>query len=47
MVEKEIKLEGHIIDSHTLGNTMDLIMDKGGDFDVLEFEIGKHKKDRW
>ncbi len=45
MVEKEIKLEGHIIDSHTLGNTMDLIMDKGGDFDVLEFEIGKHKKD--
>ena len=28
MVEKEIKLEGHIIDSHTLGNTMDLIMDK-------------------
>jgi len=45
MEKREIVLEGHIIDSWTLPKTMDLIMDKGGDFDVLEFEIGKNKTD--
>ncbi|MDL2246713.1 TIGR00300 family protein, partial [Methanobrevibacter sp. OttesenSCG-928-K11] len=28
-----------------LPKTMDLIMDKGGDFDILEFDVGKRKSD--
>ncbi|GBE55167.1 hypothetical protein BMS3Bbin15_01334 [archaeon BMS3Bbin15] len=42
---KEIELEGHIIDSLILPKAFDAIMDAGGDFDVLEFQIGKHKSD--
>ncbi|GCC11779.1 hypothetical protein IPdc08_01839 [archaeon] len=42
---KEIELEGHIIDSLILPKAFDVIMDAGGDFDVLEFQIGKHKSD--
>ncbi len=42
---KEIELEGHIIDSLVLPKAFDVIMDAGGDFDVLEFQIGKHKSD--
>lgn len=45
MYKREIKLSGHIIDSLTLPKTMDIIMDKGGDFDILEFDIGKRKSD--
>ncbi len=45
MYKREIKLSGHIIDSLTLPKTMDIIMDNGGDFDVLEFNIGKRKSD--
>ncbi len=42
---REIKLSGHIIDSLTLPKTLDLIMDMGGDFEILDFQVGKHKKD--
>lgn len=46
MVEvKEIELKGHIIDSFVLPKVFDTIMDMGGDFQVLVFEIGKHKTD--
>ena len=45
MYKREIELSGHIIDSLTLPKTMDIIMDNGGDFDILEFEIGKRKSD--
>ena len=45
MYKREIKLSGHIIDSLTLPKTMDIIMDNGGDFDILEFDIGKQKSD--
>ena len=45
MFKREIELSGHIIDSLTLPKTMDIIMDKGGDFDILEFDIGKRKSD--
>lgn len=45
MYKREIKLSGHIIDSLTLPKTMDIIMDNGGDFDILEFDIGKRKSD--
>ena len=40
---EEIKLEGHIIDSLILPRTMDTIMDAGGNFDVLEINVGTNK----
>jgi lysine-ketoglutarate reductase/saccharopine dehydrogenase-like protein (TIGR00300 family) len=45
MYKREVKLSGHIIDSLILPNTLDLIMDMGGDFKILEFEVGKLKVD--
>lgn len=45
MNTREIKLSGHIIDSLTLPKTLDLIMDMGGDFEIRDVHIGKHKKD--
>jgi lysine-ketoglutarate reductase/saccharopine dehydrogenase-like protein (TIGR00300 family) len=45
MDTREVKLSGHIIDSLTLPKTLDLIMDMGGDFEILDVNIGKHKKD--
>jgi lysine-ketoglutarate reductase/saccharopine dehydrogenase-like protein (TIGR00300 family) len=45
MYEREIELSGHIIDSLALPKTMDIIMDKGGDFDIITFDIGKRKSD--
>ena len=45
MNTREIKLKGHIIDSLTLPKTLDLIMDMGGDFEILDVHVGKHKKD--
>jgi hypothetical protein len=45
MYTREVKLSGHIIDSLILPNTLDLIMDMGGDFKILEFEVGKLKVD--
>ena len=45
MYTREVTLSGHIIDSLALPKTLDLIMDKGGDFKILEFEVGKRKKD--
>lgn len=45
MNKRTIELSGHIIDSLVLPKTMDLIMDRGGDFDILEFDIGKRKSD--
>ena len=43
MVVKEIELKGHIIDSFVLPKVFDTIMDLGGEFEILQFEIGKHK----
>ncbi len=43
MEVKEIDLKGHIIDSFILPQVFDTIMDLGGEFEVLEFEIGKKK----
>lgn len=42
---REIELEGHIIDSQVLPKVFNTILDKGGDFEVLEFDIGKRKED--
>ncbi len=42
--EKEIEVKGHLIDSMILTRIFDKIMDLKGDFEVLEFRIGKEKK---
>ncbi|MGB4976294.1 MAG: TIGR00300 family protein, partial [Anaerolineae bacterium] len=42
-LSEEIRLEGHIIDSLILPRVMDVIMDAGGNFDVLEVDVGTHK----
>ncbi|MCJ7714183.1 TIGR00300 family protein, partial [Candidatus Bathyarchaeota archaeon] len=41
--QKEIKIEGHLIDSMILTRIWNRIMELGGDFDTLEFKVGKHK----
>jgi lysine-ketoglutarate reductase/saccharopine dehydrogenase-like protein (TIGR00300 family) len=43
--EKEIKVEGHLIDSMILTKIWDRIMELGGDFETLEFRVGRHKTD--
>ncbi|HTY90254.1 MAG TPA: TIGR00300 family protein [Methanocella sp.] len=42
---REIELRGHIIDSFLLPKVFDKVMDMNGEFEILEFEIGKHKTD--
>ncbi len=45
MFAREIELRGHIIDSLILPKVFDTILELGGDYKVLEFEIGKRKTD--
>ena len=45
MNKRTIELKGHIIDSLTLTRTMGIIMDNGGEFDILEINIGRKKSD--
>ena len=45
MYKRNIELSGHIIDSLTLTRTMGIIMDKGGEFDILEIDVGRKKSD--
>ncbi|MCC7557577.1 MAG: TIGR00300 family protein [Methanobacteriaceae archaeon] len=45
MNTREVELSGHIIDSLMLPKTLDIIMDMGGDFKILEFQVGKQKTD--
>jgi len=40
---RTVELEGHIIDSGTMGRCFGIVMDMGGSFEVEEFEIGRHK----
>jgi lysine-ketoglutarate reductase/saccharopine dehydrogenase-like protein (TIGR00300 family) len=41
----EIEVKGHLIDSMILTRIFDNVMDLKGDFQVLEFTVGKKKKD--
>ncbi|HET6807538.1 MAG TPA: hypothetical protein VFH28_00605, partial [Nitrososphaera sp.] len=41
--EQEIETRGHLIDSMILTRIFDGIMDLRGDFQVLEFTVGKRK----
>jgi lysine-ketoglutarate reductase/saccharopine dehydrogenase-like protein (TIGR00300 family) len=43
---KEIILEGHVIDSWVLPKVLDLIMDLEGDFEFVEFKVGKRKTEK-
>jgi lysine-ketoglutarate reductase/saccharopine dehydrogenase-like protein (TIGR00300 family) len=43
--EQEIEVRGHLIDSMILTRIFDSVMDLKGDFQVLEFTVGKRKKD--
>ena len=43
MYDREVEVEGHLIDSMILSRIFDRIMDLGGEFEVLEFRIGKRK----
>ena len=43
--EQEIEVKGHLIDSMILTKIFDKVMDLKGDFQVLEFIIGKKKRD--
>ena len=38
-------LEGHIIDSLMLPQLLELVMDRGGAFDIQELRVGQHKTD--
>jgi lysine-ketoglutarate reductase/saccharopine dehydrogenase-like protein (TIGR00300 family) len=40
---KEVEVKGHLIDSFILSHIFDKVMDLKGDFEVLEFRIGKLK----
>ncbi|MDS0299600.1 TIGR00300 family protein [Halogeometricum sp. S1BR25-6] len=40
---RTVELEGHIIDSGMMQRAFGLVMDLGGDFEVEEFVVGKHK----
>ena len=44
-VFREVELEGHIIDSGIMTRVFDRIMDKGGNFEIITFEVGKRKMD--
>lgn len=41
--EREIEVKGHLIDSMILTRIFDKIMDLNGEFEVVEFKIGKEK----
>lgn len=42
----EVEVRGHLIDSMILTKIFDVIMDLGGEFEVLEMQVGKKKKDQ-
>ena len=42
---QEIELQGHIIDSGIMTQLFDKVMDMGGNFEILVFDVGKKKTD--
>ena len=44
--EREVEAEGHLIDSMILTRIWARIMELGGDFEVLEFKVGRRKTDK-
>jgi len=44
-MQRDVEVKGHLIDSMILTKIFDRIMDLNGEFEVLEFKIGKKKND--
>ncbi|MEJ7654958.1 MAG: TIGR00300 family protein [Chloroflexia bacterium] len=42
---RTIELRGHIIDSHLLGQVMDVVMDSSAEFYIEKFDVGRHRDD--
>ncbi|RLI89860.1 MAG: TIGR00300 family protein [Archaeoglobales archaeon] len=45
MNAREVEFEGHLIDSMILPKVLDAILDLDGEFEILEFRVGKKKED--
>src|SRR6266536_637406 len=45
MVEETVTMEGHLIDSDILRKAFARIVEGGGDFEILEFRVGKTNED--
>src|SRR5438067_11711412 len=41
-----IELRGHIIDSYVLPSIMDEVMDRGGEFEVEQIQVGRRKDEQ-
>lgn len=44
MIGKEVEFEGHLIDSLILSKALDTILDLEGEFEILEFRVGRKRK---
>ncbi len=42
---EEVQLDGHLIDSLIMAEILDKVIELGGDFDILDFSIGKTNED--
>ncbi len=45
MIGKEVEFEGHLIDSLILSKALDTILDLDGEFEILEFRVGRKKEE--
>ncbi len=45
MRAREVEFEGHLIDSMILPRVLDTILDLDGEFEILEFRVGRRKHD--
>src|SRR4029077_9735908 len=45
MVEETVTMEGHLIDSDILRKAFARIVEGGGDFEIIEFRVGKTNDD--
>jgi lysine-ketoglutarate reductase/saccharopine dehydrogenase-like protein (TIGR00300 family) len=45
MVQETVVLEGHLIDSDILKKVFDRVVEEGGEFEVLEFRVGRTNED--
>ncbi|MEM1672192.1 MAG: TIGR00300 family protein [Archaeoglobaceae archaeon] len=45
MIARELEFEGHLIDSMIFPKALDLILDLEGEFEIIEFKVGKRKQD--
>lgn len=46
MIAREVEFEGHLIDSNIMTRVLDTILDLEGEFEIMEFRIGKRKEDK-